>query len=150
MGPGQRNQTPVMLFNKAFHFNRKATKYSCSLQPAVFETLRSMDHFWDVYEKHPLKSKFALSMLKFIVHMPSGKRKCRGLANQNSLKAPALDWAGKHRFGRDLLSLSALFQQPKHWLSYIIFLLLFLSCTRMHSNHTEVYRNPQQCLIKNY
>lgn len=67
-GPRQRNRTLVMLFNKAFHLNRKATKYSCSLQPAVFKSLQSMDHFWYAYEKHPLKSKFALSMLKFIVH----------------------------------------------------------------------------------
>lgn len=84
-----------------------------------------------------------------MIHMPSGKRKHRGLANQNSFKAPALDRAGKHRFGQDLLSPSAVFQQPKHWLSYIIFLVLFLSYTRMHSNHTKVYRNPQHCLIKN-
>lgn len=56
-----------------------------------------------------------------MIHMPSGNWKHRGLSNQNSLKVPALDWAGKQSFGQDLLSLSTLFQQLKHWLSYVIF-----------------------------
>lgn len=65
MGLRQRNRTPVMLFNKEFHQKQKETKYSFSLQPAVFKSLQPLQ--WAT-SKTSMKTMFALSMLKFIVH----------------------------------------------------------------------------------
>lgn len=140
MGPTQPNQTPAML---SINISSQLRKEQNIFVLCNLRSLNLRDQ-WTIsntsMKKHPVKGKFGVNVLKFIMCdcMSRGKRESGGLTNQNSSTAPALAQGGEHGSGGHPLSRRAPFQQPKRWLRYITSPPLLRSYTSTHGIHASL------------